>query len=251
MVNVSDIYSMGGEPIAVVDTLWSKSTDSISELLAGMKAAAIAYQVPIVGGHTNCRSPYNALSVAILGRALKLLTSFNAQPNDVLLAAIDMRGQFHPNYPFWNAATKADPQQLRDNLSILPCLAKSELCDTAKDISMGGIIGTLLMLTETSNCGAILDLDQIPCPENVPFERWLISFPSYGFLLSVRPENVEAVQYLFHAQDLACAVVGEIQANTEVILRSQGESTLFWDFSQQSLTGFSDSFQDASRRKDK
>ncbi|GBO55652.1 selenophosphate synthetase-related protein MJ0640 [Pseudanabaena sp. lw0831] len=251
MVNVSDIYSMGGEPIAVVDTLWSQSTDSISELLAGMKAAAIAYQVPIVGGHTNCRSPYNALSVAILGRAQKLLTSFNAQPDDVLLAAIDMRGQFHPDYPFWNAATKADPQQLRKNLSILPCLAKSELCDTAKDISMGGIIGTLLMLTETSNCGAILELDQIPCPENVPFERWLISFPSYGFLLSVRPENVEAVQFLFHAQDLVCAVVGEIQANTEVILRSQGESTLFWDFSQQSLTGFSDSFQDASRRKDK
>ncbi len=251
MVNVSDIYSMGGEPIAVVDTLWSQSTDSISELLAGMKAAAIAYQVPIVGGHTNCRSPYNALSVAILGRAQKLLTSFNAQPNDVLLAAIDMRGQFHPDYPFWNAATKADPQQLRENLSILPCLAKSELCDTAKDISMGGIIGTLLMLTETSNCGAILDLDRIPCPENVPFERWLISFPSYGFLLSVRPENVEAVQVLFHAQDLACAVVGGIQSNSEVILRSQGESTLFWDFSQQSLTGFSNSFQDASRRKDK
>jgi selenophosphate synthetase-related protein len=109
---------------------------------------------------------------------------------------------------------------------------------------MGGIIGTLLMLTETSNCGAILDLDRIPCPENVSFERWLISFPSYGFLLSVRPKNVEAVQTLFHAQDLVCAVVGEIQANTEVILRSQGESTLFWDFSQQSLTGFSD-------RKDK
>jgi AIR synthase-related protein len=251
MVNVSDIYSMGGEPIAVVDTLWSQSTDSISELLAGMKAAANAYQVPIVGGHTNCRSPYNALSVAILGRAQKLLTSFNAQPDDVLLAAIDMRGQFHPDYPFWNAATKADPQQLRENLSILPYLAKSELCDTAKDISMGGIIGTLLMLTETSNCGAILDLDRIPCPENALFERWLISFPSYGFLLSVRPENLEAVQTLFHAQDLACAVVGEIQANAEVILRSQGESTLFWDFSQQSLTGFSDSFQDASRRKDK
>jgi uncharacterized protein len=239
MVNVSDIYSMGGEPIAVVDTLWSQSPDSISELLAGMKAAAIAYQVPIVGGHTNCRSPYNALSVAILGRAQKLLTSFNAQPNDLLLAAIDMRGQFHPDYPFWNAATKADPQQLRDNLSILPYLAKSELCDTAKDISMGGIIGTLLMLTETSNCGAILDLDQIPCPEHVSFEQWLISFPSYGFLLSVRPENVEAVQALFDAQGLTCAVVGEIQANTQVILRSQGESTLFWDFSQQSLTGFS------------
>ena len=76
MVNVSDIYSMGGEPIAVVDTLWSQSTDSISELLAGMKAAANAYQVPIVGGHTNCRSSYNALSVAILGTRSKVAHQF-------------------------------------------------------------------------------------------------------------------------------------------------------------------------------
>ncbi|PZO41511.1 MAG: sll0787 family AIR synthase-like protein [Pseudanabaena frigida] len=246
MVNVSDIYSMGGYPIAIVDTLWSRSPDSIQELLAGMKAAAIAYQVPIVGGHTNCRSIYNALSVAILGRAQNLLTSFNAQPNDLLLVAIDMRGKFHPDYPFWNAATTANPIQLRENLSILPYLAKSELCDAAKDISMGGIIGTLLMFMETSNCGAILNLDNIPCPENIDLERWLISFPSYGFLLSVRPDKVEAVQSLFQAQSLACAVVGEVQDNQQIILQGyasgrefQSESVLFWDFAREALTGFS------------
>jgi len=239
MVNVSDIYSMGGYPIAIVDTIWSQSPDSIQELLAGMKAAAIAYQVPIVGGHTNFRSPYNALSVAILGRAENLLTSFHAQPNDVLLAAIDMRGQFHADYPFWNAATNVDPAQLRENLSILPYLAKTELCDTAKDISMGGIIGTLLMLMETSNCGAILDLDKITCPENIALEKWLTSFPSYGFLLSVRPENMEAVKAQFDRQGLVCAIVGKVQTKTQVILRSQSDSVLFWDFAQDALTGFS------------
>ncbi|NUN65243.1 sll0787 family AIR synthase-like protein [Pseudanabaena biceps] len=239
MVNVSDIYSMGGEAIAIVDTLWSESPDSITELLAGMKAASQAYQVPIVGGHTNCRSIYKALSVAILGRAQNLLTSFNAQPHDVLLAAIDLRGQYHPDYSFWNAATNADPPRLRENLAILPYLANSGLCDAAKDISMGGLIGTLLMLMETSNCGAVLNLDQIPIPANVDLERWLTSFPSYGFLMSVRPEKVAAIQNLFHAQDLACAAVGQVQKSPQVILRSQDQSHLFWDLSQQALTGFS------------
>lgn len=239
MVNVSDIYSMGGEPIAIVDTIWSQSPDSISELLAGMKAAATAYQVPIVGGHTNCRSAYNAMSVAILGRAQKLLTSFNARPQDRLLVAIDLRGQFHPDYPFWNAATQAEPQQLRENLAILPSLANSGLCDAGKDISMGGLIGTLLMLMETSNCGAILDLESIPRPDGIPLERWLISFPSYGFLLSVRPDKVEKVQALFHAQDLICGVVGEVQASPQVILQSRSASVLFWDFDRDTLTGFS------------
>ena len=237
MVNVSDIYSMGGEPIAIVDTLWSQSTASISQLLAGMKAAASAYQVPIVGGHTNCRSSYDALSVAILGRAQKLLTSFDARPHDRLLAVVNMNGQFHPDYPFWNAATKAEPAKLRQHLSIMPDLAISGLCDTAKDISMGGIIGTLLMLMETSNCGAILDLDQIPKPQDISLERWLTSFPSYGFLLSVRPENVEAVQAMFQVQDLVCAAIGKVQADQQIILRSQDQSVLFWDFTQQPLTG--------------
>ena len=100
MVNVSDIYAMGGVPIAVVDTLWSQTAAISEPLLNGMKAASEAYGVPIVGGHMNGHSPYNALSVAILGRANQLLTSFDAQPGDRLLLATDFRGKPHPKHPF-------------------------------------------------------------------------------------------------------------------------------------------------------
>jgi AIR synthase-related protein len=238
MVNVSDIYAMGGRPIAVVDTIWSQSTDLSVPLLEGMQAAAAAYQVPIVGGHTNCHSPYSALSVAILGRAQQLITSFDAKPGDRLMMAVNLRGKSHPNYPFWNAATEADPVQLRKDLAILPQLAELGLCRAGKDISMGGIVGTSLMLLETSGCGAILDLDAIPRPFDMPLERWLISFPSYGFLLSVHPQNVAAVQALFHPRDLVCAVVGEIQPTHQLEFHSQGESIHFWNLQQAPLTGF-------------
>ena len=238
MVNVSDIYAMGGRPIAVVDSIWTQSCDQTELLWAGMKAASHAYQVPIVGGHTNCHSPYKALSVAILGRAQKLISSFKAQPQDLLIVAADFRGQSHPDYLFWNAATNANPQQLRANLAILPRLAKNGWCDAGKDISMGGIIGTLLMLLETSGCGATLNLDQIPFPDGISLEQWLTSFPSYGFLLSVRPENLAKVQAEFEQQHLSCAVVGEVQAHHELILRSQTESIAFWNLAQQPLTGF-------------
>ena len=193
MVNVSDIYAMGGRPIAVVDTLWSQDATISQPLLAGMSAAARAYQVPIVGGHTNARSSYNALSVSILGRAEKLISSFTAQPGDRLVMAIDLRGQMHPKYPFWNAATTTEPNRLRGDLELLPKLAENGLCTAGKDISMGGIIGTTLMLLETSNSGAVLDLDVIPRPPEIPFDRWLVSFPSYGFLLSVHPDRVSTV----------------------------------------------------------
>lgn len=238
MVNVSDIYAMGGTPIAVVDTIWSKTGQNTDAIWEGMRAASAAYNVPIVGGHTNCHSSYTALSVAILGRANRVITSFDAQPGDLLLVATDLRGQPYPNYPFWNAATNADPAQLRKNLSILPKLAETGLCKAGKDISMGGIIGTLIMLLETSNCGAILNLEQVPCPNELALHEWLVHFPSYGFLLSIEPPLVQQVQALFREQDLVCEVVGEIQANPQLILRSYGESIEFWDLSKQGLTGF-------------
>jgi uncharacterized protein len=238
MVNVSDIYAMGGRPIAIVDTIWSQSAAISQPLLAGMNAAAQAYQVPIVGGHTNGHSSYNALSVAILGRAQKLISSFQAQPGDRLLAAIDLRGELHPQYPFWNAATNTEPDRLRADLEILPLLANEGLCTAGKDISNGGVIGTTLMLLETSGCGAAIDIEAVPIPAQMSLERWLVSFPSYGFLLSVRPDRVAAVKKKFRDRSIACSDIGEIQDHSQLILQCQGKSITFWDFTQETLTGF-------------
>ncbi|NJR40310.1 MAG: sll0787 family AIR synthase-like protein [Leptolyngbyaceae cyanobacterium CSU_1_4] len=238
MVNVSDIYAMGGRPIALVDTLWSQSPAATQPIWQGMLAAAKAYSVPIVGGHTNCHSPYNALSVAILGRAKTLITSFNAQPGDSLLIATDFRGQAHSRYPFWNAATEADPVRLRDDLELLPTLAEAGLCHAGKDISMGGILGTLLMLLETSNCGAVLHLDRIPIPPPLSLEDWLTRFPSYGFLLSVPPTHVSRIQSYFHPRNLICEAIGTIQSEPKLLLKNLFQTEVFWDLRHHPLTGF-------------
>jgi uncharacterized protein len=238
MVNISDIYAMGGRPIALVDTLWSQSPEATQPIWQGMLAAAQAYNVPIVGGHTHCHSPYNALSMAILGRASSLITSFNAKVGDRLLVVTDFRGRPHSRYPFWDAATQADPVQLREDLEILPKLAEMGLCDAGKDISMGGILGTLLMLLETSQCGAVLDLDRVPSPTTLKLEDWLTRFPSYGFLLSVRPEKTSIVQSYFRQRHLVCESVGIIHSESNLVLSFFDQTEVFWDFTQQPLTGF-------------
>ncbi len=230
MVNVSDIAAMGGKAIAIVDTIWTENDAQARPLMAGMKAASQTFNVPIVGGHTNFHSAYNALSVAILGRANQLISSFTAQPGDLLVVAIDRSGEMHPQFPFWDAATKAKPDKLQKNLNILPYLAENNLCNAGKDISMGGIIGTLLMLIEASKCGAVLNLDSIVCPNNVSLETWLLSFPSYGFLLSVTPENLAKVQQQFDDNHISYAVVGAIQQGSRLVLKSNQQSHLLWDF---------------------
>ncbi|MEM9906543.1 MAG: sll0787 family AIR synthase-like protein, partial [Cyanobacteria bacterium P01_D01_bin.44] len=237
MVNISDIAAMGGTPMAVVDALWSQSLEASQPLWAGMQAAAKTYGVPIVGGHTNCHSPYDGLAVAILGRAERLITSFDAQPGDDLVMVVNLAGQYYGDYPFWNAATGADPLQLREQLKLLPALAQASLCHAGKDISMGGLAGTLLMLTEASSSGAVLDLERIPRPPQVAWHKWLTSFPSFGFLLSVSPEKVADLQAIFQPQGLACEVIGEVITGSQVFIQQGNEQQLLWDLSCP-LTGF-------------
>ena len=104
---------------------------------------------------------------------------------------------------------------------------------------MGGVVGTLLMLLETSGVGAVLDLDAIPRPPEVPLDRWLVVFPSYGFLLSVRPERAAEAQAAFTRRALACAAVGQVDASRRLELRSGAEQQVMWDLAAEPLTGFS------------
>ncbi len=235
MVNVSDVYAMGGRPIAVVDALWSAGAEAAAPLLEGLAEASRRYGVPIVGGHSNYQSVRGQLAVAIVGRARKPLSSFAARPGDALLMAVDLRGAWQEPYPYWNASTDAPAERLRADLELLPALAEDGLCDAAKDISMAGALGTALMLLECSKVGARVDVDAIPRPaalapdDEAALLRWLISFPSYGFVLSVRPRHVDAVLARFRAREIGCAVVGEVIAQPQVTLKHRGDEALLWD----------------------
>lgn len=237
MVNVSDIYAMGGRPIAVVDALWSKGEAQARPILEGLAAGARVYGVPVVGGHSNLRNDRAQLSAAVLGRAKKLLSSFAAQPRQKLLAAVDLRGQFREPYPWWDASSAAPPERLRADLELLPLLAETGLCAAAKDISMAGLVGTVLMLLETSGLGGVIDIRTIPCPPDIALERWLCCFPSYGFVLSAPEEHADAIIERFAQRDIACAVIGETDSSLRLHLTDGAEEALVWDLNAQALTG--------------
>ncbi|MBC7799320.1 MAG: hypothetical protein H7Z10_01745 [Gemmatimonadaceae bacterium] len=89
MVNLSDIAAMGGHGTAITDMIWAPDAASARPVLEGLMAASDAYGVPIVGGHTNLRAPALSLAVAVTGRANTLISSFAAEPGDLLVAAVD------------------------------------------------------------------------------------------------------------------------------------------------------------------
>lgn len=237
MVNLSDIAAMGGRPVAVVDAVWAAGTEEASPVLAGLRAAADAFGVPVVGGHSNLRTDRSQLAVAVLGRAKALLTSFDARPGDRLVAAIDLRGRYREPFSNWEAATDAPPARLRGDLALLPMIAEAGLCRAAKDISQGGIIGTAAMLAECSGVGIDIDIRAVPKPEDVPVERWLLTFPSFGYLLAVAPGDVAAVTARFATRGIAAAAIGEIGSGHAVSIHDAVARETIWDLARRPLLG--------------
>jgi uncharacterized protein len=219
MVNIADVSAMGGRPMAIVDVLWAPGLSQAGPVWEGMSAASRAYGVPIVGGHTTLtKSGSSALAAAVLGKARRLITSFDAKAGDDLLVAVDLRGQWRGEKPFWNASVGAPANRLREDLNLLPTLAENGWCEAGKDISNGGIVGTLSMLLDCSSAGAELWVDLLPRPAGVDLARWLISFPSFGYLLSVSPENSGRVIAHFAAREIACSIAGRITSTRSLLL---------------------------------
>src|SRR3984957_17710266 len=121
MVNLNDISAMGGRPLAIVDVLWTAGLDQSRQIWQGMTVASKAYGVPIVGGHTTMiKEGSEFLAAAILGKAKRLITSFDAEPGDDLMVAVDLRGEWRREKPFWNASTGEPYERVRADLNLVP-----------------------------------------------------------------------------------------------------------------------------------
>lgn len=240
LVNLSDIAAMGGRPLAVVNSVWSAGAQAGEQLLDGMRFACDKFSIPMVGGHTNSQSPYSALSVAVLGVVEgPVLSARAAQAGDSLVLLIDGDGSFYRHYPFWDAATTAQPMRLQDQLALLPKLANEEIAHAAKDISMGGMVGTAAMFAEACGLRIEIDLDAIIRPAEIDELSWLSCFPSFGFLLAVPPERLNRLLEMVGGhRNLICGAIGSFGIeSTGVWLRRGDQTKPVWNEATP-LTGF-------------
>ena len=231
LTNVNDIYSMGGRPLAIVDVLFSADADKTNEIFSGIQYNANRYNVPVIGGHFGGgEASESALAVFILGKAAKLLSSFNAKEGDNLIMVVGGEGKFYSDFNFWDSSSVLKKTDALHHLEILPELAEEGLADSAKDISMAGAIGSILMLLECSQKGAEIHVDDIPLPSGVGLAKWMLTFPSYGFILSLRPENTQRVREKFRGREILCQKIGEVRAERKVYFKTKGNrKKLFWD----------------------
>jgi uncharacterized protein len=240
MVTVNDIFAMGGRPIGMVNVLASGDDEQRRLIVAGIEKGCRKLRVPMLGGHLHPDAPadHPALSVAILGWATRLLRSHLAQAGDDLVLAVDLSGRAGcRSVVSWDANSGKTPEELRHRLEALPLIAENGLSQAAKDVSNGGILGTLAIMMENSGKGADVVLDAIPRPESLDLPDWLLCFQSFGFILSVPPPNTPNVLSLFSERRIDAAVVGRVQNAPLVNLRLGGDSGVLFDFRRDVITG--------------
>ncbi len=175
----------------------------------------------------------------MLGKATTLLSSFSACSGHALVAALDLRGNYHSPFLNWNAATTAPPERLRGDLALLPYIAEHGLAIAAKDISQAGLLGTCVMLLECSQVGAEIELQKIPKPAVVSWLDWLRSFPSFGYLLTTPIERVNDLIEVFSSRNITASHIGNITERPDMIIKFGDQIEHFWDIKNQPLTGMS------------
>ncbi|MCL2157465.1 MAG: methanogenesis marker 2 protein [Methanobrevibacter sp.] len=232
LVNVNDIAAMGGRPIAMVNILSINDDKIANDLINGIKDGCRKFNVPMVGGHFHPDTEYNALDVAIVGIAKKdkIITSFGAEVGDKVMVAIDLDGRQHPKFALnWDTTYLKDEKIVQDQITTMGKIAEKGLATGGKDISNPGTLGTLEMLLESSNVGAIVELEEIPRNTDVSWEEWLKSYPGAGFVLTAKEENIEEIIKLLEEVSITSSVVGEVIDEKKLYLTYKNEKMVLFD----------------------
>lgn len=232
LVNVNDIAAMGGKPIAMVNILSINDDTIANDLINGIKDGCRKFNVPMVGGHFHPDTDYNALDVAIIGIAKKnkIITSFEAGVGDKVIVAIDLDGRQHPKFALnWDTTYLKDEKIVQDQIVTMGIIAEKGLATGAKDISNPGTLGTLEMLLESSNVGALVEFEKIPRNTNVSWEEWLKSYPGAGFVITAKEENVEEIVKLLQDVSISSSVVGEIIEEKKLYIKHENEIMVLFD----------------------
>ncbi len=235
VTNVSDVRAMGGRPLGLVDMLVSPDRAHAETALDGIAWAAELLGVEIVGGHLTLGAEA-ALSASCTGVAARPLLARNAQPGDELLAAFSLDGRYAPGTPFFSSLRDRSPEALRDDGEALVEVAESGAVHAARDVSMPGVAGSLLQLLEAAGCGATLELERVPRPAGVSLERWLLTFPSFGFLLATPPSARANAAEPFLRRGLACAPCGRLDGSRVLRLAASGQTAELWDLNVEAFT---------------
>jgi selenophosphate synthetase-related protein len=93
------------------------------------------------------------------------------------------------------------------------------------------------MLAECSGVGVVIDVNAVPRPSCASLDRWMATFPSYGYLIAAPSENVATIVDLFRIRDIAAADIGSVTAGRTVSVTDGVSTVAIRDLAETPLLG--------------
>ena len=218
LVNVNDLSAMGAVPVGLLDAIGARDASFAARVVSGLRDAAQAWGVPVLGGHTQFGVPA-ALSVTALGRTSHPVPAGGGRPGHAVTMTADLGGSWRRGHTGrqWDSTTARSTAELQAMSSFVARTRPA----AAKDVSMAGLVGTLGMLAEASGCGAVLDVAAVPTPADAGAADWLSCFPGFAMITADEPGRDVAP-----CGPTASAACGELVPGAGVTLRwPDGETT--------------------------
>ncbi len=203
-VNLSDLASMGAEPVAVTLALTLPSVNEqwLAKFSKGFLTLANKYQVDLIGGDTT----QGALTLTVQALGLvpknKAMTRAKAQIGDLIYVTgkigdaglgLKIKQGYSCEFP---------EQSLQQFNQPLPCIKEGliirECANACIDIS-DGIVADLGHILEKSNVGALIEFSKLPLSNEVQtyikntgdWQLPLIAGDDYQLCFTISPENAK------------------------------------------------------------
>ena len=217
LVGVDDIYACGGAPIAASLIISFKEQKIGQKMIEGVCNGSNKFKVPIIRGHTNTKDYYE-LSSTLIGEIKKedYISAKNAQPNDDIILAVDFDGKIgKADVLHWDTTTFKDSEKVLKKRKSMNVIAQEHLANSSKDVSNGGVFGTILQLMQYSEVGADINIKKIVIPPKLiekgySLETYIKMFLTTSYILTASEDKSQKIIETFKDHDMSANLIGKI-----------------------------------------
>ncbi|MCP8311144.1 MAG: AIR synthase-related protein [Candidatus Methylarchaceae archaeon HK01M] len=237
LVNVNDIVAKGSRPIGFTGVVASNNPETRIKITKGIKRAIDIYGLIILKMHAHPDATVDSVSGTSIGVANEILPSSTAKINEKVVIGIDINGEFGTGgwVKTFDSIQRLNKEEVLKRINAIPQIVEKNLATASRDISVPGILGSIVMLCESSRLGAVVKIEDIPKPANTNLESWLMCYPSFGFILTTN-EPGRCIK-IFRESGYEANVVGEITKEKQIKIEYLGEQDIFWNLEKESMFG--------------
>ncbi|MBC8251160.1 MAG: phosphoribosylformylglycinamidine synthase subunit PurL [Candidatus Nitrosopelagicus sp.] len=224
-----NVVCTGANPIGMVDHLQFGNPENpeifwtFMESLEGLTEYAKFLRIPCVGGKVSFynETPSGPIKptplIGVLG--IKDKTPFlSVSPNndDCLVVIGDTKDELGGSEYFeyihrfiGGVCPRVDFTDSKINMLAVLSLIKNKLVKSVHDCSKGGLSIALSELSIFGNIGCTIDIEKIPCEENLSSEKILFSESHSRYLLVIDKKNIKEVNHILSKKKITFAVLGK------------------------------------------